>query len=332
MRCPRCAEPVESLRFCESCGQDLWRRSAGWAVMPPDGPCPGCGEDDAEAEAGYCPSCGLRRPDGTERVDADLGALAGVSDRGRVHPRNEDAMAIGRLAAPGPHAALAAVVCDGVSSVRRPELASRAAADTTLEVLLGAPSPNGAEAQVREAVAEAAAAVAALAGGEPDAPACTLVCAMVRAPEGEPPEITVGWVGDSRAYWLAEEGASLLTVDHSWAVQMVAAGLLDEATAMTDPNAHAITRWLGTDGVTEPEVVTCRPAGPGALLLCSDGLWNYLPDPADLAALTLPLVGRDGPLAAASTLTAVALDSGGHDNITAVVIPVPSAASEEPES
>jgi PPM family protein phosphatase len=326
MRCPRCAEPVEPLRFCESCGQDLWRRSAGQAMVPPDEPCPGCGQY-AGAEAGYCLSCGLRRPDGTDHVEADVGVLAGVSDRGRVHLRNEDAMAIGRLAAPGEEAVLAAVVCDGVSSVRRPELASRAAADTALEVLLGAPSSDGAEARVREAVAASAAAVAALAGaGEPDAPACTLVCAVVRAPEGEPPEITVGWAGDSRAYWLAEDGAALLTVDHSWAVQMVAAGLLDEATAMTDPNAHAITRWLGFDGVTEPEVTTWRPAGPGVLLLCSDGLWNYLPDPADLAALTLPVVGRDGPLAAASALTAVALDSGGHDNITAVVIPVSSAA------
>ena len=107
---------------------------------------------------------------------------------------------------------------------------------------------------------------------------------------------------------------------------MVARGVLDAPTAMADARAHTITRWLGADGEPEPGVVTLRPAGSGVLLLCSDGLWNYLPDPADLAALTLPLVGRDGPFAAASALTAVALDSGGHDNITAVVIPVPPAA------
>src|SRR5207248_1912510 len=88
--------------------------------------------------------------------------------------------------------------------------------------------------------------------------------------------------GDSRAYWLARpdaaEPARLVTADHSWAAQMVAAGVLDEAAAMRDPRAHAITRWLGAGGSTEAEVATLHPAGEGALLLCSDGLWNYLPD------------------------------------------------------
>ena len=281
----------------------------------------------AASDGGYCPSCGLRRPDGSERVEADLGVIAGVSDRGRVHARNEDAMAIGYLAAPGPDTTLAAVVCDGVSTVHDPERASRAAADTALDVLLAAQGPDDAQERVREAVAAAASAVAALAfEGDANAPSCTLVCALVRKPDGEPPEVTVGWVGDSRAYWLAEEEAPqparLLTIDHSWAVQMVAAGLLDVDTAMADPQAHAITRWLGVDGVPDPDVAVLHPVGPGALLLCSDGLWNYRPHPAGLSALALPVIGHGGPLEAAATLTAIALDAGGHDNITAVLIPI----------
>jgi serine/threonine protein phosphatase PrpC len=287
-------------------------------------------------DAEYCPGCGLRRRDGTDRVEIDLGALAGVSDRGHVHVRNEDAMALGhrttlghRTAAPSA-AGLAAVVCDGVSTVHSPELASRAAVEAALDVLLGAGNGGNkpAEDRSREAVAAAARAVAVLpAPSARTAPSCTLVSAAVDRSDPDLPEITVAWVGDSRAYWLAADGAvepaRLLTADHSWAAEMVAAGVLDAATAMADARAHAITHWLGADGEPEPGVVTLRPAGSGVLLLCSDGLWNYLPDAQALAAVALPAIERGtGSLDAAAALTAVALEAGGRDNITVVVIPI----------
>jgi serine/threonine protein phosphatase PrpC len=58
------------------------------------------------------------------------------------------------------------------------------------------------------------------------------------------------------------------------------------------------------------------------LLLCSDGLWNYQPRAAKLAELALPTALTD-PLAAAGTLVNFALDAGGRDNITAVLMPFP---------
>jgi serine/threonine protein phosphatase PrpC len=303
--------------FCEACGADLLLRTGGTVPAAAPVACAGCGEPASADE--YCPGCGLRRRDGTDRVELELDALAGVSDRGLVHARNEDAVAVG-LRRDGVLAA--AVVCDGVSSVHRPELASRTAADTALAALLTGADPRPAPERVRAAVAAAATAVAGLpvpAGAEP--PSCTLVCALV---EGS--GITVGWVGDSRAYWLAPaqaaDPARLLTRDHAWAAEMVARGELDPAEAAHHPLAHAITRWLGADGEPEPELVTLRPAGAGALLLCSDGLWNYLPDAADLAGLALPVLDADGPLAAATALTAVALEAGGRDNVTVVVVPV----------
>ncbi|MHA6618066.1 PP2C family protein-serine/threonine phosphatase [Pseudonocardia sp. DLS-67] len=337
---------MEDHRFCENCGQDLWLRRGGAARLPA-GPCPGCGANGGNgsgngngsggvdgAGEGYCGNCGLRRSDGTERVEADLGRLAGVSDRGHSHARNEDAMAVGVLDAPGGRAVVAAVVCDGVSTVDSPELASRAGADAALDRLLHPSGPD-----MKEAVAQAAAAVEAVA--QPNMrnpPSCTLVAAVVQPGAGDDPEngaetgtehgvsITVGWVGDSRAYWLAgpdaAEPARLLTVDHSWAVEMVAMGALDMDAAMADPRAHAITRWLGAGGEPEPDVVTLRPAGPGLLLLCSDGLWNYLPGAAELAEAALPALARGGPAAVARVLTAIALDAGGRDNITVVAVPV----------
>jgi PPM family protein phosphatase len=335
--CPRCGDAVDDHRFCENCGHDLWLRRAG-AARAPAGPCPGCGANGGNgsgngnssggvdtAGEGYCGNCGLRRSDGTEHIEADLGRVAGVSDRGLSHARNEDAMAMGVLDAPGGPALVAAVVCDGVSTVDSPELASRAGADAALARLLHPSGPD-----MKEAVAQAAAAVDAVA--EPNVrnpPSCTLVAAVVQPGAGDGPDgtvITVGWVGDSRAYWLAgadaAEPARLLTVDHSWAVEMVAMGALDMDAALADPRAHAITRWLGAGGEPEPEVVTVRPAGPGLLLLCSDGLWNYLPGAAELAEAALPVLARGGPAAVARALTAIALDAGGRDNVTVVAVPV----------
>lgn len=222
------------------------------------------------------------------------------------------------------------MVCDGVSTVHSSELASRAAAEAARDVLLGTGSAldRTTERCTRDAVLAAARAVAALpAPSLRDAPSCTFVSALVDRFDHDLPEITVAWVGDSRAYWLAGSGAPeparLLTADHSWAVEIVAAGDLDLATAIADPRAHAITRWLGADGAPEPGVVTLRPAGSGVLLLSSDGLWNYLPDAEGLAAVALQPIKRGASsLDAATALTAAALDGGGHDDITVVVIPI----------
>ena len=97
---------------------------------------------------------------------------------------------------------------------------------------------------------------------------------------------------------------------------------------MASPQAHVITRWLGADlPDPEPHVTRFEPAGPGVVLVCSDGLWNYRPEAADLAALALPGALTD-PLAAAAALVKFAVDAGGADNITAVLAPFPPAWSE----
>jgi serine/threonine protein phosphatase PrpC len=258
-----------------------------------------------------------------DHAEVDLGTAAGVSDKGVRHERNEDAMALASGQAPdGP--VVVAVVCDGVSSSARPDEASLAAAEAALPVLLAAAQAgDDLTAASRAAVTAARESVAGL--GEPvgDTSATTFISAVAAVGA-----VTLCWLGDSRAYWLSDPApeSRLLTHDDSVAGGMVAAGLAAEE-AMDSPYAHVLTRWLGAepadlagDPDRAPHVDQFTPDGAGVLLVCSDGLWNYLPEAADLARLALPK-GLTDPLGAASDMVKFALDAGGADNITVVAIP-----------
>jgi serine/threonine protein phosphatase PrpC len=156
-------------------------------------------------------------------------------------------------------------------------------------------------------------------GSPSRAPSSTYVSAIVG-----PEAVTLCWLGDSRAYWLATESESIrLTRDDSLAEELVAQGQMTEAEAMASPQAHVITRWLGADVATpEPHVARFEPPGRGVVLVCSDGLWNYQSEAAGLAELALPDAFHD-PSSAADALLKFALDAGGMDNITIVLVPVP---------
>ncbi|TDD65982.1 protein phosphatase [Actinomadura darangshiensis] len=227
--------------------------------------------------------------------------------------RNEDAFALAALPA-----GACAVVCDGVATAPGSEEASRRAADAAVAVLTGRLEVGmDARGAMRAAAERAGEVVAGLCDDPDEAPACTFVSAVV-----DEDGVTVGWVGDSRAYWVSAAGSSRLTSDDSWATRMVEQGAMSAEDAWADRRAHVLTAWLGADaGQVEPRVAAFRPTGPGLVVVCSDGLWNYLPKPDGLAAVAL--AGRDGPLGAARRLLRAALDAGGHDNVTVAVIPCP---------
>jgi serine/threonine protein phosphatase PrpC len=144
------------------------------------------------------------------------------------------------------------------------------------------------------------------------------------------PVFTVGWIGDSRAYWIPDDRAlpaARLTEDDSWAARMVSAGLMTEAEAYADARAHAITGWLGADAVeVDPHVSAFQPEGPGVIVVCTDGLWNYAESAPEMAE-AIPADARTRPLHSARALLGLALDGGGHDNVTVAVLPFPAAVS-----
>lgn len=274
------------------------------------GTCASCGGDyDAD---GWCTQCGERRPDPRDHFSERPAAhVAAVCDRGRRHTQNQDAMAV-RASDDEPGRAIL-VVCDGVSSAERAAEASQAAAEAAVEIL----SRPGAPATTRlvQAADAAVDAIEEVAHEFPGtAPSCTFVAGIVDAGT-----LTVGSVGDSRAYWLPDDGEPVrLTSDDSMAEEQVRAGI-SRAEAEAGPLAHTITRWLGPDAPDHtPRVHTQDVSAPGWVLLCTDGLWNYASEPSALAAVVREGMQQVGPnpLDLASALVGWANEQGGADNIT----------------
>ncbi len=304
---------------------------------PPAGPpaaekvCVACRAGRVDDD-GYCENCGHAQPRERDHMEQESGPIAAVSDRGLRHHRNEDAFSVGCTALPDGAPASVAIVCDGVSSATRPDDASLAASRAAGESLLGA-LPRGTHPQqaMHDAILAASHAVNALAD-EPatareqaphqNAPACTLVGAVVTAGL-----LVVGWVGDSRVYWVPADRSTppaRLTEDDSWAAQMVAAGLMNEAEAYADERAHAITGWLGADAYElEPHTASFKPDRAGVVVVCTDGLWNYA-ESAEEMADAVPLDAAARPLHGARVLVGHALDGGGHDNVTVALLPFPA--------
>lgn len=127
--------------------------------------------------------------------------------------------------------------------------------------------------------------------------------------------------GDSRLYRLADGRLEQVSTDHSLVQELVEDGLLSPEEARSHPSRHVITRAVGAAAVLRPDWWTL-PLRPGdRFLLCTDGLTNEVPDDG-LAAL---LGGHPDPQQAADVLVAAALDAGGRDNVSVVVVDVPGA-------
>lgn len=325
LACPSCGAAVwPGDNFCEVCRTELAPAVFSGAKPEQSAHCPDCPGAGVTPE-GYCESCGRKVPDGSDHSELELDLLAGITDRGLRHPRNEDAMALASTQAPGGEPMALAVVCDGVSTSSRADEASHRAAKTAMEALLsGVRTSSDLERASTDAFMAAREALIAMAEEDPaaqNAPSATFVSAIITGQK-----ITICWLGDSRAYWLDASGdaeARQLSQDDSVAQELIARGLLSAPDALASPAGHVITGWVGADlREAQPHVATFAPGARGALLLCSDGLWNYQPEATELAKMALP-AALTNPLGSAAELVKFALDSGGSDNVTVVLVPFP---------
>jgi serine/threonine protein phosphatase PrpC len=338
VKCPKCgAITPPPNRFCELDGTQLVPETAIEAdeltiVAPLVETC-SCG--GLFAEDGFCSTCGKARPTTSHAYDhveqAPVPELAGLSDVGRHHPWNEDALSLAADIRDG-QPIYVMVVCDGVSSARDSQLMARLAADVTrarlLELTDGDPVDG-----MRQAILQAHRAICEAPDPDPDRtvargktqdPGCTIVAARIQAGQA-----AVGWVGDSRAYRLVGSGGDALTHDHSWFNDVVDAGIMTAEEAAHAPQRNAITRCLGPLGVDGPgqepqvDVVACEMSPGQMLLLCSDGMWKYADEPADLARLAQALPESALPLDVSRHMVDYANQRGGSDNITAAILKVP---------
>jgi protein phosphatase len=140
---------------------------------------------------------------------------------------------------------------------------------------------------------------------------------------GSTPDTSIeelGWVnvGDSRVYLLRDGELTQLSEDHSLVEEMVRDGQLSPDEAATHPRRHIVTRALGIDPSVRVDAETVVPYHGDRLLLCSDGLYEEVDD-ARIAATLRRLAD---PTDAARELVRLAVEAGGRDNVTVVVVDV----------
>lgn len=127
--------------------------------------------------------------------------------------------------------------------------------------------------------------------------------------------VYIGHVGDSRVYLLRDGEFKQMTLDHSLVEQLVREGVLTEEEAQNHPMRNIITRAIGTDESVEVDVVVEERRKGDLWLACSDGLHGLVDDRQMHDALR-----QYAPEKAADVLLKAALDAGGRDNVTLVIV------------
>jgi serine/threonine protein phosphatase PrpC len=239
-----------------------------------------------------------------------LGRSTGLSHPGRRRRRNEDAWVC--------HPPLFAVA-DGMGGARGGEIASRVAATA-----LGEDVDGSGESRVVALIQEANRQVYERAREDSDASGMGTTITVALFENGI---VSIGHVGDSRAYLIRDRKVDQLTEDHSLVAELVRTGRLSPEEAETHPQRSVITRALGTDPDVDVDVFSVE-AKPGDLfLICSDGLTSMVDDSTILDTVE----GQRGDLdGVAKALVAAANRSGGEDNITVVFFEVVDEAEQKP--
>jgi protein phosphatase len=234
-------------------------------------------------------------------------AHASLTDAGRRHEKNEDAVAV--IVPPGDRRwgfDLAAIVCDGVGGQPRGEMGSTLAIDAFRSGLSQEDHHPIGE-RLRVAAAAASAAILDFAKREVGgAPVATTVVALVLSGR----TATIGHVGNSRCYRLRGGELALLTADHSFVAEQVRQGIITTADARRHPHRSRISRALGAARADAIDVIERDATGGDVFLLSSDGLHDVIEDAAIRRAISADLA------ASAQRLVDLANAAGGPDNIT----------------
>ena len=235
----------------------------------------------------------------------------GVTDAGKVRQNNEDALLVGD----GEDETLF-VVADGIGGFEAGEVASSLA----VEVLRDLRPDRSFETAIAEANRRI------LAAGRTDEKLSgmgTTVVAIRFGGTQREPLAEVAHVGDSRAYLVRGSEMNPITEDHSLVAELVRSGDLTRDQAAEHPQKNLITRALGADEDVAVDTTVLPIEAGDRVLLCSDGLSDMVPE-ARISEILLD--SPEDPERAARGLLAAALDAGGNDNITVIVVDVKEQA------
>ena len=237
-----------------------------------------------------------------------VGAYAGASDTGRKRRRNEDSYVI----APPLFA-----VADGMGGAQAGEIASRLAAAALED---SDPGSLSGEERVTSLIQEANRRVYERSNEDPSASGMgtTITVALV-----EDSGVTIGHVGDSRAYRYREGSIEQITEDHSLVNELMKSGKLSPEEAEMHPQRSVITRVLGTDPNVDVDSFTLETQEGDVFLLCSDGLTTMVDDDDILHVIEKH---HDDLDRATKSLVSAANRGGGEDNITVIAFTISDGA------
>jgi protein phosphatase len=243
----------------------------------------------------------------------------GVSESGPVRPNNEDSLFVSDELG-------LYVVADGMGGHAAGEVASRLAVEAIENFIQRSREPGDfswpcgidpdlsfAGNRLRTAIFLANRRVYRVAEGHDDytGMGTTVVCALVTGDN-----VTIGHVGDSRLYLLAEGTLSVQTRDDTWAATVLAGASLDPGRLADHPMRHVLTNVLGAREQTDVHLSEHRLAGGEILLLCTDGVHAVLDDET-----LRRLLSADAPVEAiARSIVGEAIGRGTRDNASAAVV------------
>lgn len=246
------------------------------------------------------------------------------SDVGRIRSINEDRAAVHRNAS----GVMIALLADGMGGHQAGDIASQTAIDV-VTAELGNLSVDMADSAWREAVLRAVEsanrAIYERAQTNPDLSGMgTTMIAVV----SDEQRLVIGSVGDSRAYLLRSGTLSQLTEDHSLVGELLRSGQITPAEAIDHPRRNVLTRALGTEFHVDADIQQRDWQAGDILLLCSDGLTNMMQE-QEIAHI---LQQEDNLDSKADRLIERALEAGGDDNVTVVLIEHGLAGTDGRES
>ncbi len=233
------------------------------------------------------------------------------TDKGLVRAENQDNCYIAKFN----DKSCFAVVCDGMGGPNAGDVASEIAVKTVSEYFAAHWNNELNIAEIEEILIDAVKSanekiyLKSKEDSKYDGMGTTLVAAVCVNDD-----VIAANVGDSRAYFVGDK-LQQITKDHSLMQDMLDKGQISKKEAETFPYKNIITRALGADATVRVDTFTFNDAGNNDILLCSDGLYNFVSED-DIASSFREVASEK----LAEALINKANSGGGNDNITAVVI------------